>query len=355
MRYRIGFLCMFCLSLFGEEQVQLKTPNISRENIIGTTVGVRPFRKTGVRLEAERLDDKLIIHNYGYGGSGLTLAFGGAKEVLDILDEQKSSTEVVAVLGAGVIGLATAYDLLEKGYEVHLYADEWTPNLTSNVGAGIWTPLLFPADLPEEKKRLHQRMLEFSNYRLLRSTGSSPEFAGVYPILSYRFKEQTSEESQQDISVHFDNGVTKSGRKFQEIGMEGQLFIDDLYAKVKAKGATLRQQRFDSLEEILSLDEPVIINCLSLGSRELFNDAEFIPVRGQMVYFKPQPEIDYLLIQKVTNTDTPLYYFTFIYPWHDRLILGGVCEPGEEELITDSEVIEKIIENGEKCLCGEPT
>ncbi len=144
MLYWMGFFCLFCVSLFSAEHVYLKTPNISRENILGTNAGIRPYRKTGVRLEAEWLQDKLIIHNYGYGGSGLTLSFGGAKEVLEILDKQKVSSKIVAVFGAGVVGLATAYDLLEKGYKFALYSEQWNPDLTSNVAAGSWTPLSFP-------------------------------------------------------------------------------------------------------------------------------------------------------------------------------------------------------------------
>ena len=40
-------------------------------------VGLRPFRRGGVRLER----DGRVIHNYGHGGSGFTVAWGCAKEV----------------------------------------------------------------------------------------------------------------------------------------------------------------------------------------------------------------------------------------------------------------------------------
>ena len=73
MFYKIAFFCLFAISGLSLEHVYLKTPVISKENIIGTNVGIRPYRKTGVRIEAEKIRNKLIIHNYGYGGSGLTL------------------------------------------------------------------------------------------------------------------------------------------------------------------------------------------------------------------------------------------------------------------------------------------
>jgi hypothetical protein len=358
MFYWIGFFCLFCTSLFSTEHIYLKTPNLSRENIIGTNVGIRPFRKTGVRLEAEWLKDKLIIHNYGYEGSGLTLSFGGAKEVLDILDKQKTPSKTVAVLGAGVVGLATAYDLLERGYEVHLYADEWIPNLTSNVAAGIWSPPSCPADISEEKKKLHQRMLETSEGRFLKSTGDNPEFAGVRLICSYSFTAQGTQESartrqREEIIAHFDNGVIKKGRRIEELGIEGKLFMEDLYSKVKNKGAVLQHRHFENLEDVLSLEEPIIINCTSRGSLKLFNDQEFVPVRGQIIYFKPQDGIDYLLFQNVDHvpTDSNLF-FVSLYPCSDRIILGGVYEQGKEDPVIDQEIIEKIIQNAEKCLSG---
>lgn len=354
MFYRIGFLCLFCISLFGAEHVYLKTPNISQQEIIGTNVGIRPFRKSGVRLEPELLKDKLIIHNYGYGGSGLTLSFGGAKEVLQILDDQKTSSKVVAVLGAGVIGLSVAYELLENGYEVHLYSDQWHPNLTSNVAAGIWTPLSIPRDLSKEKKSLHQRMLEVAEQRFLKSTGNHPEFSGVKTIWYYRLTTDTCQNTPdptkgEAVVVHFDNGVIKNGQRICKLGIDGKLFIEDLYSKVKDKGATLHQKHFDSIEDLLNLKEIIIINCMSMGSRQLFDDQEFIPVRGQLVYFQPQDGIDYALSQAVPNS----YYFVSIYPWNDRLILGGVYEFGEEALSINPDIINEIILNGQKCIFGE--
>jgi len=59
--------------------------NIERPNVLAARVGLRPFRKSGVRLEREKLGDgRIVIHNYGHGGSGFTLSWGCAREVLDL-------------------------------------------------------------------------------------------------------------------------------------------------------------------------------------------------------------------------------------------------------------------------------
>lgn len=354
MLYKIGFFCLFCISLFSAEHVYLKTPNISRENMVGTITGIRPCRKTGVRLEVEWLQDKLMIHNYGYGGSGLTLSFGGSSEVLEILNHQQHSSKTVAVLGAGVIGLTVAYDLLESGYEIHIYSEKWNPNLTSNVAAGSWTPYLLPSNISLEKQQLHQRMLEIAEKRFLKSTGNDPEFAGVRLMNYYVLAPSNSQDIKmtnpaEEVIVHFDNGIIKNGRKIHRVGLDGKLFMEDLYSKVKSKGAILQQKRFESVEDLLNLKESIIVNCMSMGSRELFNDPEFTPVRGQIIYFQPQEDIDYMLFQNIPESN----YFFHIYPWSDRIVLGGVYEHNEEEPIINQKAIDKIIENAEKCLSGD--
>src|SRR5436190_5744004 len=59
--------------------------NIDKPNILAERVGLRPFRKSGVRLERGRLRDaRTVIHNYGHGGSGFTLSWGCAREVVNL-------------------------------------------------------------------------------------------------------------------------------------------------------------------------------------------------------------------------------------------------------------------------------
>jgi D-amino-acid oxidase len=59
--------------------------NIDKPPVEAERVGLRPFRKSGVRLERDCLDDRrAVIHNYGHGGAGFTLSWGCAEEVLKL-------------------------------------------------------------------------------------------------------------------------------------------------------------------------------------------------------------------------------------------------------------------------------
>ena len=56
--------------------------------ILRVNVGLRPARKTGLRLDVEQYDNKqYVINNYGAGGMGYELSYGAAIKVYEKLME----------------------------------------------------------------------------------------------------------------------------------------------------------------------------------------------------------------------------------------------------------------------------
>ena len=90
---------------------------VSPQRVIRTIVGLRPFRPSGFRVEAEPLADTLLVHNYGHGGSGVTLSWGTATLAIDRIAESGRGGPV-AVIGCGAVGLATARLLQTRGSKV---------------------------------------------------------------------------------------------------------------------------------------------------------------------------------------------------------------------------------------------
>ncbi|XP_048762325.1 D-amino-acid oxidase-like isoform X3 [Ostrea edulis] len=58
-------------------------PSLKEAEVVRHWTGLRPHRTSGVRLETERLaKGKLVVHNYGHGGAGVTLHWGCAGQVV---------------------------------------------------------------------------------------------------------------------------------------------------------------------------------------------------------------------------------------------------------------------------------
>jgi D-amino-acid oxidase len=58
-------------------------PELRGATVLGHRVGLRPAR-TRVRLEAEQAGAVTIVHNYGHGGSGVTLSWGCAQDAAEL-------------------------------------------------------------------------------------------------------------------------------------------------------------------------------------------------------------------------------------------------------------------------------
>jgi D-amino-acid oxidase len=61
-------------------------PALRDARIVGGAVGLRPVRAS-VRLESEERAGGTVVHSYGHGGAGVTLAWGCAEEVVALVRE----------------------------------------------------------------------------------------------------------------------------------------------------------------------------------------------------------------------------------------------------------------------------
>src|SRR5689334_17519023 len=143
-------------SVFSAER-RFAPVKVSRGRIIREVVGLRPYRDEGFVVTAERVGPKLLVHNYGHGGAGITLSWGTASLAVDLARDflaaqaarpHRGSRPVThrrfAVLGSGVNGLSTAL-LLQRRFQdgpgtVTIYARDLPPETTSNIAGGFWSP-----------------------------------------------------------------------------------------------------------------------------------------------------------------------------------------------------------------------
>src|SRR5256712_3670125 len=133
-----------CASRRAGSLVSLEPPRrfarvrVAEDRIIRTVVGLRPFRRSGFVVRAERIGDKTVVHNYGHGGGGITLSWGTSEMAVD--EAWATGEKRFAVLGCGAVGLASARLLQQRGADVTIYAKDLPPQTTSNIAGGQWAP-----------------------------------------------------------------------------------------------------------------------------------------------------------------------------------------------------------------------
>jgi len=322
---------------------------VSPQREIRTVVGLRPFRPSGFVVKAEKLGEKLVIHNYGHGGAGITLSWGTSQLATALLPGEPVSS--VAVLGCGAVGLATARMLQDRGLPVTIYANELPPNTTSNIAGGQW----FPFGVFDSEKKTPEFMNQFLQaaefaYRRYQ-TLLGPRY-GVRWIRNYFLRHDSI--SDDDVSrairpfVPETRILTKAEHPFSgyqnvlqydTMLIEPPIYLNAMLMDYRIAGGAVRVRRFDNVSQLQQLAEPVIFNCTGLGARALFDDQELGPVKGQLTVLLPQPEVNYMALM-----EDELYMF----PRTDGILLGGTFEKGEWSLSVNETAKARVLQGHAK-------
>ena len=123
-------------ALFFDPPRRFARVRVSPDRVIRTVAGLRPYRPSGFVVRVDKLDGKVLVHNYGHGGAGVSLSWGTAELAVDLATASGASR--YAVLGCGAVGLATARLLQRRGHDVVIYARDLPPNTTSNIAGAEW-------------------------------------------------------------------------------------------------------------------------------------------------------------------------------------------------------------------------
>ncbi|HEX3526820.1 MAG TPA: FAD-dependent oxidoreductase [Thermoanaerobaculia bacterium] len=312
--------------------------HVAPEREIRTVVGLRPYRPSGFVVRAEKLGETLVVHNYGHGGSGITLSWGTAKLAVDL--GVSGHRGAVAVLGCGAVGLATARLLQEAGFAVTIYTKAMPPETTSNVAGGQWFPA-FLSDHASRSDTFRTQLLAaaeyaYQRYQIMLGPRFGVRWMRNYYLSHQPFIETSYAGAQSPLRAmmpeyralapeeHPFTGYAFV-RQFDTMLIEPPVYLAAMLDEFHIAGGKVVVRELPDRTAIQELTEKLVFNCTGLGAKALFDDDELTPVKGQLTFLLPQPEVQYATI------GGDLYMF----PRSDGILLGGTHEEGVWSLEPD--------------------
>jgi glycine/D-amino acid oxidase-like deaminating enzyme len=302
--------------------LQLVPVRASTDRITRITVCTRPFRALGPRLDTEQIGSKLVVHNYGHGGSGWSLSWGSSG--VAVRKALASGDRDIAVIGCGALGLTSALLLQRAGARVTIYAKDLPPNVRSSLASGLWTPdsrICLEEHATPAFKQLWEQMARasYQTYQnFLGLSGTPVEFIDNYFVsdepASQRRRGVTDgrprfADLQRELlpdlltqGAEFAPGSHSLGSRYLRrsslmmfnLASYQRLLLSDF----GANGGKIEIAEFHTPDDFSKLREKTLINATGYGARALFGDESLTPVRGQLARGIPQPEVNYGLFYK---------------------------------------------------------
>jgi glycine/D-amino acid oxidase-like deaminating enzyme len=122
-------------------------------------------------------------------------------------------------------------------------------------------------------------------------------------------------------------------RQFDTLLIEPPQYLQAMMDAFREASGAILVGAIPDRAAISRLPEKLVFNCTGLGAKDLFDDGELTPARGQLTFLKPQPEVHYAV------SHDELY----MLPRTDGIALGGTYELGETSLTPDMDKVQKIL------------
>jgi glycine/D-amino acid oxidase-like deaminating enzyme len=155
----------------------------------------------------------------------------------------------------------------------------------------------------------------------------TPETSAYAPIdaLFPERKQLSKEESPFNVPFTF---------RRQSMLIEPAIYLNALIQDFYVAGGHVVVREFSESRDLMGLREDLIFNCTGLGARTLFRDEELIPVRGQLTFLLPQPEVQYMAVGPGS---------IYMFPRRDGILLGGSHERGDWNLEVDPATRDRVL------------
>jgi D-amino-acid oxidase len=291
--------------------------------VLKTTVGLRPYRPDGFVVRTETLGQKTLIHDYGHGGSGVSLSWGTAQMSLDLLGD--ASLDDAAVIGCGAVGLATARLLQKRGVAVTIYAAEKPPKTTTDLSGAFWAPFSL-VDENRMTPQISERIVRAGRiaYAEFEQMANQTRYA-IRRLPTYYLDDRPAEVTAEERLMpdlfsgeSLRPGEHPFGSRYAlvvpALAIEPSPHIRAVLEDFEQAGGQFVRREFGTRDDVATLAQRVVFNCSGLGSRILANDDELIPMKGQLTLLQPQPEVNYMIAVPKKRL--------YMIPRSDGIVLG---------------------------------
>ncbi len=227
------------------------------------------------------------------------------------------------------------------GREVTIYAKALPPETTSNSAGGLWQPysVFDPGkEMPQFKQQFQESVkTSYLYFQQFAGDDYGVRWLPTFALSPKPFADpQTSAfpmSAVRDLQPREHRFPSPYVREWETMLIEPHAYMRALLRDFRLAGGKVVLREFHNTGEITALTEVVIVNCTGLGSQALFADADLIPIKGQLTYLIPQPEVDYIVLAG------DLYMF----PRHDGIVLGGTHVRGDWTLEPDPTAKSQIL------------
>jgi len=383
-------LCFVAQMAFAQniEVRKINPPNLNPDHIGKHILCHRPMRHKSPDMEIQlpnkplhsipamqvnSADDKIIVDNYGHGGSGWTLGPGATKYVISLLEEHASAEGVnkqtpIAIIGAGALGLFTSLELTNRGYtDLTIYAEAFN-DLTSHNAGGLLAPVSMDNN-PKFQEIINQVGIEaYKFYKdiALKKNKQIPNGARIVPTYFPTREESGLEpyvgkvmQPAKDVLVDFQNGTTHKMVVYDDgIFMDTASLMDSLTKILKKSKVKFVKRKINDFAEVT---QNVIFNCTGNGAKALSKDDQMLSVQGHLVMLKDQnpKDIDYMMLFYFDNAKTKnnqnVKRSFYIFPKkllhakpRDVGVVGGTFVEGADKSTPNEEEFEIMLEGARR-------